>query len=58
MRTMTQSGRHSKHRSKIRGVLKEKWESKVMHGFRAGPGPARKLSSNVYGIYHCRVYSE
>jgi len=26
--------------------------------FRAGPGPARKLSTNLYGIYHCWVYSE
>ena len=22
------------------------------------PGPARKLSTNLYGIYQCRVYSE
>jgi len=22
------------------------------------PGPARKLSTNPYGIYHCWVYSE
>jgi len=22
------------------------------------PGPARKLSTNYYVIYHCRVYSE
>jgi len=22
------------------------------------PGPARKLSSKLYGIYHCWVYSE
>jgi hypothetical protein len=22
------------------------------------PGPARKLSTNLYDIYHCRVYSE
>jgi len=22
------------------------------------PGPARKLSSNLYDIYQCRVYSE
>jgi len=22
------------------------------------PGPARKLSENVYDIYHCYVYSE
>jgi len=22
------------------------------------PGPARKLSTNVYDIYHCWVYSE
>ena len=22
------------------------------------PGPARKLSTNLYYIYHCRVYSE
>jgi len=26
--------------------------------FRAGPGPARKLSTNLYDIYQCRVYSE
>jgi len=24
----------------------------------AGPGPARKLSTNLYDIYQCRVYSE
>jgi len=22
------------------------------------PGPARKLSTNLYDLYHCRVYSE
>jgi len=22
------------------------------------PGPARKLSTNLYGIHHCWVYSE
>jgi len=26
--------------------------------FRAGPGPARKLSTNMYDIHQCRVYSE
>jgi len=25
-------------------------------GFR--PDPARKMSANLYGIYHCCVYSE
>jgi len=25
--------------------------------FRAGPGPTRKLSTNLYDIYHCWVYS-
>jgi len=24
----------------------------------AGPGPARKMSTNLYDIYHCWVYSE
>ena len=32
MRTVTQKGRHSTHKSKIRSVLKGKWESKIMHG--------------------------
>jgi hypothetical protein len=31
MRTVTQKGRHSSHKIKIRRVLKEKWESKIMH---------------------------
>jgi len=26
--------------------------------FRAGPGAARKLSTNPYNINHCWVYSE
>jgi len=26
--------------------------------FRAGRGPARKLSTKLYDIYHCWVYSE
>jgi len=26
--------------------------------FRAGPGPARKLSTNLYDTYECRVYSD
>jgi hypothetical protein len=25
---------------------------------RATPGPARKLSTNLYDIHHCSVYSE
>jgi hypothetical protein len=29
---MTQKGRHTTHKNKIRRVLKKKWESKVMHG--------------------------
>jgi len=31
MKTVTQKGRHSTHKSKIRRVLK-KWDNKVMHG--------------------------
>jgi len=31
---------------------------KFEDSFRAGPGPARKLSTNLYDIYQCRVYSE
>ena len=31
MRTATQEGRHSTHKSKVLSVLKT-WESKVMHG--------------------------
>jgi len=27
-------------------------------GTQFHPGPARKLSTNIYGIYHWRVYSE
>ena len=27
-------------------------------GFQFHPGPARKLSTNLYDIYHCCVYSE
>jgi len=31
----------------------------VLDSFRAGAyAPARKLSTNVYDIYHCWVYSE
>jgi hypothetical protein len=33
MRTVTKKGWHSTHKSKFRGVLKEKkWESKALHG--------------------------
>jgi hypothetical protein len=31
---------------------------RFVDSFRAGPGPARKLSTDLYDIYHCRVYSE
>jgi len=27
-------------------------------GWHCHPDPARKLSANLYDIYHCRVYSE
>jgi hypothetical protein len=32
MRTVTQNGRHSTHKSKIRRVLKEKMGKQIMHG--------------------------
>jgi len=31
---------------------------KFVDSFRGEPGPARKLSTNLYDIYHCWVYSE
>jgi hypothetical protein len=31
-------------------------ESRIRTAFR--PDPARKLSANLYNIYHCCVYSE
>jgi len=31
---------------------------KDQDGTEFHPGPARKLSTNLYDIYHCRVYSE
>jgi len=30
----------------------------VCHTAHFHPGPARKLSTNLYDIYHCWVYSE
>jgi len=30
----------------------------TVHSFWAGPGSARKVSTNLYDIYHCWVYSE
>jgi len=31
---------------------------RFVDSFRAGPGPPWKLSTNLYNIYHCWVYSE
>ena len=31
---------------------------RFVDSFRGGPGPARKLSINLYDIYHRSVYSE
>ena len=31
---------------------------KFIFGIKLDPDPARKLSANLYDIYHCCVYSE
>ena len=32
--------------------------TEFVDSFRAGPDPAQKMSTNLYEIYHCWVYSE
>ena len=32
--------------------------SRIRTGLQFRPDPARKLSANLYDIYHCCVYSE
>jgi len=39
------------------GVLHSTYSNGICHT-EWNPDPARKLTANLYDIYHCRVYSE
>jgi hypothetical protein len=45
--------------SGVYSLYTQKWSTsyRFVDSFRTGPGPARKLSSNLYDIYQYRVYS-
>jgi hypothetical protein len=44
--------------SGVYSLYTQQWYVYMSYSFRAGPGPPRKLSTNLYNIHHCWVYSE